>query len=41
MTRRFRQTWAEVDLEAIRHNIRALKPEAAELMAVVKANGYG
>jgi alanine racemase len=41
VTQRFRPTWAEVDLEAIRHNVRALKPEAAELMAVVKANGYG
>jgi alanine racemase len=30
-----------VDPEAIRHNVRVLKPEAAELMAVVKANGYG
>jgi alanine racemase len=32
---------AEVDLDAIRHNIRVLKPSAAELMAVVKADGYG
>jgi alanine racemase len=38
---RFRPTVAEVDLEAIRHNVRALKPLDAELMAVVKANGYG
>ncbi|MBI3647363.1 MAG: alanine racemase [Actinobacteria bacterium] len=38
---RFRPTRVEVDLEAIRHNVRALKPEASELMAVVKANGYG
>jgi alanine racemase len=37
----FRPTWVEVDLEAIRHNARILKPENAELMAVVKANGYG
>jgi alanine racemase len=37
----FRPTWAEVDLEAIRHNVRALRPPSAELMAVVKANGYG
>jgi alanine racemase len=36
-----RPTWAEVDLEAIRHNVRALKPAGAELMAVVKADGYG
>jgi len=32
---------AVVDLEAIRHNLRALKPATAEVMAVVKANGYG
>lgn len=38
---RFRPTVAEVDLDAIRHNVRALKPPGAELMAVVKANGYG
>ena len=37
----FRRTHAEVDLDAIRHNVKALKPEGAELMAVVKANGYG
>jgi alanine racemase len=37
----FRPTVAEVDLDAIRHNVRAVKPEGAELMAVVKANGYG
>jgi alanine racemase len=37
----YRPTWVEVDLEAIRHNARILKPETAELMAVVKANGYG
>lgn len=39
--RRFRPTVAEVDLEAIRHNVRALKPANAELMAVVKADAYG
>jgi alanine racemase len=38
---RFRPTVAQIDLEAIRHNVRALKPPDAELMAVVKANGYG
>jgi alanine racemase len=38
---RFRPTVAEVDLGAIRHNVRALKPPEAELMAVVKANAYG
>jgi alanine racemase len=37
----YRHTWIEVDLESIRHNTRILKPETAELMAVVKANGYG
>jgi alanine racemase len=31
----------EVDLDAVRHNVRRLKPERAELMAVVKADGYG
>jgi alanine racemase len=39
--RRLRPTVAEVDLEAIRRNVRALKPPTAELMAVVKADGYG
>lgn len=39
--RRLRPTVAEVDLEAVRHNVRALKPPRAELMAVVKADGYG
>jgi alanine racemase len=38
---RFRPTIAEVDLDAIRHNVEALKPAGAELMAVVKADGYG
>jgi alanine racemase len=37
----FRPTWVDVDLDAIRHNARALAPEGVELMAVVKANGYG
>jgi alanine racemase len=37
----FRPTWVEVDLEAIRHNARVLKPDSAALMAVVKANAYG
>ncbi len=41
MTVRYRPTVAEIDLEAIRHNVRTLKPATAELMAVVKANGYG
>ncbi|MGE5460054.1 MAG: alanine racemase [Solirubrobacterales bacterium] len=38
---RYRPTVVEVDLEAVRHNVRRLKPPAAELMAVVKADGYG
>jgi alanine racemase len=38
---RYRPTVVEVDLEAIRHNVRALKPATAELMAVVKGNAYG
>jgi alanine racemase len=41
VTVRFRPTEAEIDLRAIRHNVEALKPPGAELMAVVKANGYG
>ncbi len=36
---RYRPTVVEVDLEAVRHNVRRLKPPAAELMAVVKADG--
>jgi len=38
---RLRPTWVQVDLDAIRHNVRKLKPEGAELMAIVKANAYG
>ena len=37
-------TWAEIDLDAIAYNTRELKRhvgEKTELMAVVKANGYG
>lgn len=41
MNESYRPTWVDVDLEAIRDNARILKPESAELMAVVKANGYG
>jgi alanine racemase len=36
--------WAEVDLEAIAHNVRELRritDPGADLMAVVKANAYG
>jgi alanine racemase len=32
---------AVIDLDAIRHNVRLLKPSGSELMAVVKANAYG
>ncbi len=39
--RRRRPTVVEVDLGAVRHNVRRLKPSTAELMAVVKADGYG
>ncbi len=38
---RFRPTVVEVDLDAIRHNVRILLPDRAELLAVVKADGYG
>jgi alanine racemase len=37
----FRPTRVVVDLEAIRHNVRALKPPGSQIMAVVKANAYG
>ena len=37
----FRPTVAEIDLDAIRHNARAMHPAGVELMAVVKADGYG
>ncbi len=38
-----RPVWAEIDLEALEHNVHALKRQArgALLMAVVKANAYG
>ncbi len=37
------RTWAEISLDAVRHNVRALKRRApgARLMAVVKADAYG
>lgn len=38
------RAWVEIDLQALRENIRALKeliPSDAKLMAVVKANAYG
>ncbi len=39
-----RPTWAEVDLDAIAHNVREFRriiPAGTRLMAVVKADGYG
>lgn len=38
-----RPVWADIDLDALEHNVRALKRQAggALLMAVVKANAYG
>ncbi len=41
MTTQSRPTWVDVDLEAIRHNVRALTPTGVALMAIVKANAYG
>ena len=38
---RYRPTVAVVDLDAVRHNVRAVRPPETDLMAVVKANGYG
>lgn len=38
---RFRPTEAVIDLDAVRHNARVMKPPDAELMAVVKADAYG
>ncbi len=37
------RAWAEIDLNAIRHNVQALRRHIApsEVTAVVKANGYG
>ncbi|MBW4840624.1 MAG: alanine racemase [Paenibacillaceae bacterium] len=40
----YRETWAEVSLDAIAHNTGLFRKQAAEscrVMAVVKANGYG
>src|SRR4029453_18229774 len=38
---RYRPTVVEIDLEAIAHNVRLLRPPGVELMVVVKADGYG
>ncbi|MDP4553255.1 alanine racemase [Alkalihalobacillus macyae] len=40
----YRETWAEINLDAIKQNINAYKnhvPSGVSIMAVVKANGYG
>ncbi len=40
----FRPTWLEVNLEAISHNIKEIKSKLSsgiQLLAIVKANGYG
>ena len=38
-----KHVWAEIDLDALRHNFRAVKARAGEmpLCAVVKADSYG
>lgn len=39
-----RRAWVEINLEALRHNIKVLKgslPKRCKIMAVVKANAYG
>ena len=38
---RYRPTWVDVDLDAVRHNVGVLSPPSAEIMAVVKADAYG
>ncbi|MCO7128221.1 alanine racemase [Sporolactobacillus shoreicorticis] len=40
----YRETWADIDLDAVAINVRNMKkriPEDVALLAVVKANGYG
>lgn len=40
----YRNTWVEVDLDAIAHNVQAFRahlPQRTQIMAVVKADGYG
>ena len=40
----YRDTWAEIDLTAIKHNVSHMKDhigQSVQLMAVVKANAYG
>src|SRR5699024_7088401 len=41
---KYRNTWAEIKLDAIGHNIQKLAgllPEGHKVMGVVKGNGYG
>lgn len=40
----YRDTWAEINLSAIKHNVSHMKDhigQSVQLMAVVKANAYG
>src|SRR5699024_5864932 len=40
----YRETWAEIDLAAIGYNLKQMKqklPQHCNIIAVVKANGYG
>ncbi len=40
----YRETWAEINLDAIKHNITQIKeilPQETNIIAVVKANAYG
>lgn len=44
MNQLFRETWIEVNLDAIKKNIQAIRrhiPKQTKIMAVVKANAYG
>ncbi|WIW30240.1 alanine racemase [Bacillus inaquosorum] len=44
MTKLCREVWIEVNLDAIKKNLRAIRhhiPKKSKIMAVVKANGYG
>ena len=44
MTELEKRTWAEISLENIRHNYRAIRaalPEGCRFLGVVKANAYG
>lgn len=40
----FRRTWAQVDLDALKHNfetLRSIVPSSAQIMGIVKADAYG